>query len=278
MQIALDGKTELAAYAGELGEAHVAEFRLAYAEIAESEGETVAGIELGEEPGALRIGGEEFDDWLEVEVRRRRATKNTMGSGDEASYELITNICCVVQNTLLNFESAEVSMEVVMRYGTVFSLALILSQLSNPVHGACSIAGSYAFVAQGLGSNASGKLKGNVALAGIFIFNPAQLVTAAPGATPVPAATTQGTVTRSFTLMGDGVLQGEFSGSKPTPDPGTVGTYTYGENGICSAKLSFPNTPLGTETYTIYITDPGDTIYFVNTTKGVSLTGRMDRR
>ena len=46
MQIALDGKTELAAYAGELGEAHVAEFRLAYAEIAESEGEAVIGIKL----------------------------------------------------------------------------------------------------------------------------------------------------------------------------------------------------------------------------------------
>lgn len=169
-------------------------------------------------------------------------------------------------------------MEVVMRYGTVLSMALILAQFSIPASGACSISGSYAFVAQGLGSNAAGKLKSNVALAGIFIFHPGQLVTASPGAAPVPAATVHGTVTRSFTLMSDGLLQGEFSGSKATPDPGTVGTYTYGENGACSAKLAFPNTPLGTETYTIYITDSGDTIYFVNTTTNVSLTGRMDRR
>jgi hypothetical protein len=165
-----------------------------------------------------------------------------------------------------------------MRNGILFSLALIFVQFSIPADGACSIVGSYAFVAQGLGSNAAGKLKANVALAGIFIFNPGQLVTAAPGAPPAPAGTVHGTVTRSFTLMSDGVLQGEFSGSKPTPDPGTVGTYTSGENGACSAKLSFPNTPLGTETYTIYITDTGDTIYFVNTTANVSLTGRMDRR
>jgi hypothetical protein len=36
--IALDEKAELAAYAGDLDEAHVAEFQLARAEIAESEG------------------------------------------------------------------------------------------------------------------------------------------------------------------------------------------------------------------------------------------------
>ena len=165
-----------------------------------------------------------------------------------------------------------------MRNVIVFSLALVLALLTFPANGACSIAGSYAFVAQGLGSDATGKLKGNVAMAGIFIFGDGQVATPRPGAAPVPAGTTHGTVTRSFTLMSDGVLEGEFSGSKATPDPGTVGTYTYGKNGTCSAKLAFSNTPLGTETYTIYITDPGDTIYFVNTTNGVSLTGRMDRR
>jgi hypothetical protein len=169
-------------------------------------------------------------------------------------------------------------MEVAMRYGTVFSMALMLAQFSIPASGACSIAGSYAFVAQGLGTDAAGKLKGNVALAGIFIFQPGQLVAPSRGAPPVAAGAAHGTVTRSFTFMSDGVLVGEFSGSKATPDPGTVGTYTYGENGACSAKLAFPNTPLGTETYTIYITDSGDTIYFVNTTMNVSLTGRMDRR
>jgi hypothetical protein len=158
-----------------------------------------------------------------------------------------------------------------MRIGVLFSLALVLAHFSILAHGACSISGSYAFVAQGLGPGKAGKLRGNVVMAGIFTFSPATVAAA-------PAGVMQGTVTRAFTLMGDGVLQGEFSGSKPTPDPGTIGTYVYGENGACSAKLSFPNTPLGTETYTIYITDTGDTIYFVNTTTSVSLTGRMDRR
>ena len=165
-----------------------------------------------------------------------------------------------------------------MRCGAIFLLALTLAQVFTPANGACSIAGSYAFVAQGLGSNKAGKLNGNVAMAGVFIFGPGQPLTALPGASPGLAGTVHGTVTRSFTLMGDGVLLGEFSGTKSIPDPGTVGTYTYGENGACSAKLAFPNTPLGIETYTIYITDPGDTIYFVNTTTHVSLTGRMDRR
>jgi hypothetical protein len=67
VQIALDWKAELAAYAGDFDEAHVAEFRLAHAEIAEAEGQAVVRIEFGQEPGALRVGGEEFDDWLEVE-------------------------------------------------------------------------------------------------------------------------------------------------------------------------------------------------------------------
>ena len=35
--------------------------------IAETEGKTVVRIDLGQEPRALRIGGEEFDDGLEVE-------------------------------------------------------------------------------------------------------------------------------------------------------------------------------------------------------------------
>ena len=55
--IALDGKAELAAYAGDFDEAHVAEFRLAHAQIAESKGETVIGIELlGSLPGPRPSG------------------------------------------------------------------------------------------------------------------------------------------------------------------------------------------------------------------------------
>jgi hypothetical protein len=65
--ITFDGKAEFAAYGLQFDEAYVAELGLAHAEIAESEGETAVGIQLGEEPGALRVGGEEFDDGFEVE-------------------------------------------------------------------------------------------------------------------------------------------------------------------------------------------------------------------
>ena len=67
VQVALDGEAELAADGLQFEEAHVAEFRLAQAEIAESEGQAVVRIELGQEPGTLRVGREEFDDGFEVD-------------------------------------------------------------------------------------------------------------------------------------------------------------------------------------------------------------------
>jgi len=50
----------------QFNEAHVAEFRLPLAEIAKAEGQAVI-VDLGQEPGALGVGGKEFDDGLEVE-------------------------------------------------------------------------------------------------------------------------------------------------------------------------------------------------------------------
>ena len=46
VEIALEGQTQRAAGGSELVEAHIAEFGLAHAEIAESEGEAVIGIKL----------------------------------------------------------------------------------------------------------------------------------------------------------------------------------------------------------------------------------------
>jgi hypothetical protein len=60
------GRPSFAAHGAELDEAHVTELRLADTEIAEAEGEAV-GIELREEPGALRIGRKQFDDGPEAE-------------------------------------------------------------------------------------------------------------------------------------------------------------------------------------------------------------------
>jgi hypothetical protein len=67
VKIALERKPEGAASGGELREAHVSEFRLAETEIAEAEGGINVGVELGQEPGGIAVGGEEFHDGLEVE-------------------------------------------------------------------------------------------------------------------------------------------------------------------------------------------------------------------
>jgi hypothetical protein len=65
--IALDGKAEFAADGLQFDEAHIAELLLAHAKVAEAEGETAVGIEFRQEPGALRVGGEEFGDGFEVD-------------------------------------------------------------------------------------------------------------------------------------------------------------------------------------------------------------------
>jgi hypothetical protein len=67
VQVALDGKSELAAHGAKLREADVAEFGAAHSEIAEAEGEVGAFVDFGEKPGALGVGSEELDDGLEVE-------------------------------------------------------------------------------------------------------------------------------------------------------------------------------------------------------------------
>ena len=57
VQITLDRKAEFAADGLQFDEAHVAEFRLAHAEIAEAEGQAVVGIELlGPHPGPSPCG------------------------------------------------------------------------------------------------------------------------------------------------------------------------------------------------------------------------------
>ncbi len=66
VQVALNGKAEFAAHGAKFGKAYVAEFGFAHAKIAEAEGQAV-GVDFGQEPGALGVGGEEFNDGLEVE-------------------------------------------------------------------------------------------------------------------------------------------------------------------------------------------------------------------
>jgi hypothetical protein len=67
VQIALERKSQRAAGSGELEEAHVTEFGFTETEVAKSEGQIDVGVELGQEPGGVAVGGEELDDGLEVE-------------------------------------------------------------------------------------------------------------------------------------------------------------------------------------------------------------------
>jgi hypothetical protein len=67
VQVALDGKAEWTAQFANLAHADESEFWASHAEIGEAEGDVVES-EFGEEPGALRVGREEFDDWIEVDV------------------------------------------------------------------------------------------------------------------------------------------------------------------------------------------------------------------
>ena len=67
VEIALEGEPERAADGRELEEAHIAEFRLPEPEVAKTEGQIDVGVELGQEPGGVAVGGEELDDGFEVD-------------------------------------------------------------------------------------------------------------------------------------------------------------------------------------------------------------------
>ena len=67
VEIALEGQPERAAGGRELVQAHVAEFRFAEAEVAETEGEMIVRVQLREEPGGVAVGGEELNDGFEVD-------------------------------------------------------------------------------------------------------------------------------------------------------------------------------------------------------------------
>src|ERR1700691_3314059 len=68
VEVTLERKPERAARGGELVQAHVAEFLLPEAEIAEAEGEIFAiRVQLRQEPGGIAVRGEELYDGFEVD-------------------------------------------------------------------------------------------------------------------------------------------------------------------------------------------------------------------
>ncbi|GEM_PF-5359540 len=73
MHIAGDGQVLWPANAFQNGESHVAEFRRAHAEIDQAErGVAIVGIEFGQQPGRVRVQGEQLDDrqWVALLAAR----------------------------------------------------------------------------------------------------------------------------------------------------------------------------------------------------------------
>ena len=67
VKIALERTPERAAGGSKLVQAHVAEFRRAEAEVAETEGEIAVGVQLREGLGGVAVAGEDLDDGFEVD-------------------------------------------------------------------------------------------------------------------------------------------------------------------------------------------------------------------
>ena len=74
MRIACDGQVPWPANAFQDGESHVAELRRAHAEIDQAEGSVaVVGIEFGQQPGCVRVQGEQLDDRQRVALLAARS-------------------------------------------------------------------------------------------------------------------------------------------------------------------------------------------------------------
>jgi len=73
MQIACNGQVPWPANAFKDGESHVAEFRRANTEVDQAEGGVaIVGIEFGQQPGCVRVQGEQLDDWQRVALLAAR--------------------------------------------------------------------------------------------------------------------------------------------------------------------------------------------------------------
>jgi hypothetical protein len=154
-----------------------------------------------------------------------------------------------------------------MKLWRLTMIALVLVQYATATDAAtCSkptLSGSYAFSAWGRGTTDPTRpakwANIYIAIAGVMTF------------TPTPG-NVDGTVTRMFTLsVGGGI------GSASVDDVGSKGTWIE-DGSTCSGTVTFPNTPLGVETYEVFFSRDGNTIFFINSTSGVVLSGQMERQ
>ncbi len=90
MQITCDGQVPWPAYAFQDGQAHMAELRHAHAEVEQAEGGVaISGIEFGQQPGRVRVQGEQLDDRQRVALLAARGGRtviqqlDALGVGDE---------------------------------------------------------------------------------------------------------------------------------------------------------------------------------------------------
>jgi hypothetical protein len=146
-----------------------------------------------------------------------------------------------------------------MKYLVGILLALGLSQAT---YAACSVgSGTYGLSAIGWGTDDNVNPNTKFAIAGVWTFS-------VGFANPHLKPALTGIVERSFVFNAGGSATPVISGS---------GTYKV-DPATCSGTVTFPHTPTANEveTYQIFVTSP-TVIYWVNTTKGIVLSGRMTR-
>lgn len=86
MGIACDGQVPWPANAFKDGESHVAELRRAHAEVDQAEGSVaIVGIEFGQQPGRVRVQGEQLDDWQRVALLATRSGSTVIQQLDALS-------------------------------------------------------------------------------------------------------------------------------------------------------------------------------------------------
>ena len=86
MQITYNGQVPRPANAFQDGQPHMAELRHAHAEVEQAEGSiAVVGIEFGQQPGCVRVQGEQLDDWQRVALLAERGGSTVIQQLDALS-------------------------------------------------------------------------------------------------------------------------------------------------------------------------------------------------
>jgi hypothetical protein len=153
--------------------------------------------------------------------------------------------------------------------GLIIPLSIALWFTGLPASGACNagtLQGSYAFQASGWGYATLDKPAAvKLAIAGVISFSPKPLTAAVNGFS--------GSAQRAFTFSADGSLV-----TAPPPSQGLTGTYVVQNN--CTGTINWQAGPPGVpaETYLLYFTGDGKTVYFINATPGIVLSGQMTRQ